>query len=50
MYGSLNIIWVIMSRRMRRPRQVALIGKRRSAYRILMGKLEGNKQLGKAQV
>jgi hypothetical protein len=47
MYGSLNIIWVIMSRRMRRAGHVALIGKRRGAYRILVGKLERNKQLGK---
>jgi hypothetical protein len=47
LYSSLNI-WVIKSRRIRLVRHVAHTGKRRGAYRILVGKPEGKIPLGKA--
>jgi hypothetical protein len=42
LYSSRNIIWVIKSRRMRWVGHVACMGERRDAYRILVGKPEGN--------
>jgi hypothetical protein len=39
LYSSPNIIRVIKSRRLERAGHVACMGQRRSAYRILMGKL-----------
>jgi hypothetical protein len=47
MYASLNITGVIKSRRMRRVRHVASMGEMRKAYKILLGKPEGEKPLGK---
>jgi len=44
MYSSSNIIQVIKSRRKKRSRHIVLMGKTRSAYRVLMGKPEGGKQ------
>jgi hypothetical protein len=38
-------IWVIKSRRMRWVGHVAHMGKRRGAYRIVVGRLEGEKPL-----
>jgi len=47
MYCSLNIIWMIRSRRMRRAGCVASIGERRGVYRVLVGKPEGKRPLGR---
>jgi hypothetical protein len=47
LYSLLNIIWVIKSRRMRRLRQGASVGERKSAYRVLVGKPEGRRPLGR---
>ena len=38
LYTSPNIIWVIKPRRMRRAGNVACIGQRKVAYRLLVGK------------
>ena len=47
-YGSSpNIIWVIKSRRMRWARHVAHMGEKRGVYKILMGKPEGKRPLGR---
>jgi hypothetical protein len=46
-YFSPSIIRVIKSRRMRWARHAARMGERRNAYRILVGKPEGTKPLGK---
>jgi len=47
LYCSLNIIQVIRSSRMRWAGLVALMGERRGAYRVLVGKLEGKRPLGR---
>jgi hypothetical protein len=46
LYSSPNIIWVIRSRRLRWAEHVARMGKRRGAYRALVGKPEGRRPLG----
>jgi hypothetical protein len=46
LYSSPNIIRMINSRRMRWAGHVARMGKR-NAYRILVGKLEGKRPLGR---
>jgi hypothetical protein len=46
LYSPPNIIRVIKSRRMRWAGHVARMGKKRGAYRILMGILEGRHHLG----
>jgi hypothetical protein len=46
MYSSPNVIWVIKSRRMRWVGHVACTGNRRGAYRVLVARPEGEKQLG----
>ena len=46
-YSSRNIVRVIKSRRMRRAGHVARIGERRSVYRVLVGKPEGKRPLGR---
>jgi hypothetical protein len=46
-YSSPNIIRMIKSRGMRWAGHVARIGERRNAYRILVGKPEGNRPLGR---
>ena len=46
LYSSPNFIWVIKSRRMRWARHVARTGERSGAYMVLVGKVEGKKQLG----
>jgi hypothetical protein len=47
LYSSPNIIRVIKSRRMRWAGYIARMGEARGAYRILMGRLEGRRPLGK---
>ena len=47
LYSSPNIIMVIKSTRMRWAVQVARKGERRSVYRVLVGKPEGKRQLGR---
>jgi hypothetical protein len=46
-YSSPYIIRRIMSRRMRGAGHVARIGEKRNAYKILVGKPEGKRQLGR---
>ena len=45
LYSSPNIVRVIKSRRMRWAGHVARMGEERGAYRVLMGKPEGKRQL-----
>jgi hypothetical protein len=47
LYSSPNIIRVIKSRRMRLTGHVAPMGEKISAYRILVGRTEGRRQLGR---
>jgi hypothetical protein len=47
LYSSLNIFWVIKLRRMRWAGHVARTGERRGVYRVLEGKPEGKRQLGR---
>jgi hypothetical protein len=47
LYASPNIIRVIKSRRMGRAGHVVSMGKRRNAYKILVGKPERNKTTGR---
>jgi hypothetical protein len=46
-YSSPSIIRIIKSRRMRWAGHVARIGEKRNAYRLLVGKPEGKRPLGK---
>jgi len=48
LYCSPNIVRVITSRRMRWARHVARMGERRGVYRVLMGKPEGKRPLGRS--
>jgi hypothetical protein len=45
LYSSPSIIRIIKSRRMRRVFHVAQMGEKRNAYRLLVGKPEGNRPL-----
>jgi hypothetical protein len=47
LHCSLNIIRVIKLRRMRLAEHVAVMGVRRHASRVLVGKFEGKRPLGK---
>jgi hypothetical protein len=47
LYFPPNIVWVIKSRRMRWAGHMARMGKERGAYRVLVGKLEGKRLLGR---
>jgi len=49
LYCSLNIVRVIKSRRMRWAGHVARMGEGRSVYRILVGKPEGKRSLGRSR-
>ena len=49
LYSSHKFVWVIKSRRMRWVGHVARMGDRRSLYRVLVGKPEGKKPLGKSR-
>jgi len=47
LYSSPNIVRVIKSREMRWPGHVARMGEEREVYRILVGKPEGKRPLGR---
>ena len=47
LYASPNIVRVIKSRRIRWPRHVARMGDRRGVFRVLVGKPEGKRPLGR---
>jgi len=47
LYSSPNIVRVIKSRRMRLAGHVARMGEERGLYRVLVGKPEGKKPLGR---
>jgi hypothetical protein len=47
LYSSPNIIRAIKSRRIRWAGHVALMGEKRGAYRILVGRPEGRRSLGR---
>jgi hypothetical protein len=47
LYSSPNIIRMIKSKRMRWVGHVARVGETRNAYRILVGKAEGKRPLGR---
>jgi len=47
LYSSPNIVRAIKSRRMRWAGHVALMGDRRGVYRVLVGKPEGERPLGR---
>jgi hypothetical protein len=47
MYSSLSIIRMIQSRRMRWAGHIARMGEKENAYRILVGKPEGKRPLGR---
>jgi len=47
LYSSPNILWVIKSRRMRCAGHVARMGEERGVYRVLVGKLERKRPLGR---
>jgi hypothetical protein len=47
LYSSPDIVRVIKSRRMRWAGHVARMGERRGAYRVLVGKPEGRRPLGR---
>ena len=47
LYSSPNIVWVIKSRRMRWAGHVARMGEARGVYRVLVGKPEGKRPLGR---
>jgi hypothetical protein len=49
LYYSPNIIRQIKSRRMRWARHVACIGEERKVYRVLVGKHEGKRPLGRSR-
>ena len=47
LYSSSNIVWVIKSRRMRWAGHVARMGEERRVYRVLVGKPEGRRPMGR---
>ena len=47
LYFSPDIIWVIRSRAVRWVEHVEWMGKKRNAYRVLAGKSEGKRLLGR---
>jgi hypothetical protein len=47
LYSSLNIVRVIKSRRMRWAGHVARVGEVRGVYRVLVGKPEGKRPVGR---
>jgi len=49
LYCSPNILRVIKSKRMRWAGHVACVGERIGAYKVLVGKIEGKRQLGRSR-
>jgi hypothetical protein len=49
LYSSPSIIRIIKSRRMRWAGHVARMGEKRNAYRVLVGKPEGKRPLGRSR-
>jgi len=49
LYAPPNIVRVIKSRRMKWAGHVARMGKERGVYRVLVGKPEGNRPLGRSR-
>jgi hypothetical protein len=47
LYSSPSIIKIIKSRRMRWEGRIARMGEKRNAYRLLVGKPEGKRPLGR---
>jgi len=47
LYSSPNFVWMIKSRRMRLVGHVAHMGERRGIYRVVVGKPEGKRSLGR---
>jgi hypothetical protein len=47
LYSSPDIIWQVKSRRMRWAGHVARMGEERKVYKVLMGKPEGKRPLGR---
>jgi len=47
LYSSSSIVRVIKSKRMRRAGHVARMGERKDVYRVLVGKPEGKRPLGR---
>ena len=47
LFSSPNIVGVIKSRRMKWAGHVARMGEERGVYRVLVGKLEGKRPLGR---
>jgi hypothetical protein len=47
LYCSPNIVWVIKSIRIRWEGHVARMGEKRDVYRVLVGKPEGKRPLGR---
>ena len=47
LYSSPNIVWMIKSRKMRWAGHVARMGEERGLYRVLVGKPEGRRPLGR---
>ena len=47
LYSLPNIVWVIKLRKIRWVGNVASMGERRGAYRVLVGKTEGKTPLGR---
>ena len=50
LYSSPNIVRVIKSRRMRLAGHVASMGEERGAYRVLVGKPDGKRPLGRPRL
>jgi hypothetical protein len=50
LYSSSSVIRIINSRRMSWAGHVARMGEKRNAYRLLVGKPEGNRPLGRQDV
>jgi hypothetical protein len=50
LYSSPNIVRAIKSRRMRWVGHVARMGKRRVVYRVLVGRTEGKRPLGRPRL
>jgi len=50
LYSSPNIVWIINSRRMGWAGHVARMGEGRGLYRVLVGKPEGRRPLGRPGV